>query len=227
MAEATKAKILALHGYSMNSGWLREWCAPLEQALADEAVFIYPQGPIESPEAEVRATTARFNMWMPESRIGPGLNWCWYRASEEKPPVYHGIDATLAWLAQLFEREGPISGVFGWSQGAVMTALLAALMAREATPRFSFDWAVLCGGFLPGDPRFCGLFEPPLQLPALHVLGMRESDFMKRQGERLVQAFANSDRLDTPVGHLLPVKYPESMAQIAAWMGRQLELRRP
>lgn len=217
-----KKKILCLHGYSMSSDWLREWCVPLQQALADEAEFLYPQGPIECPEAEVRATTARFNMAMPESRIGPGLNWCWYRASDERPPVYHGIEATLDWLAGLFRREGPINGILGWSQGAVMTALLAALMQREQPSRFQFDWAVLCGGFLPGDARYRGYFDQPLSLPTLHVLGRREPEFMKTQGERMLHAFAGSERLDTPVGHIMPVKYPDLMAQIAAWMRQQL-----
>ncbi len=217
-----KAKIVCLHGYSMNSDWLRQWCQPLEQTLAQEAVFLYPQGPIACPEAEVRATTALFNASIPESRIGPGLNWCWYRAGEQRPPVYHGIDETLVWLAELFEREGPISGVFGWSQGAVMTALLAALMEREPDSPFQFDWAVLGGGFLPGDRRYRGYFAPPLPLPTLHVLGEKESDFMQQQGGRLRAAFANSDRLNTPVGHILPIKYPALMAQIAAWMQQRL-----
>jgi predicted esterase len=217
-----KAKVLCLHGYAMNSAWLREWCGLLEQSLANEAVFLYPQGPIECTEEEVRATTARFNMPIPESRIGPGLNWCWYRATEDKPSIYLGIDETLAGLAELFEREGPIAGVLGWSQGAVMTAILAALMLRESGSPFRFDWAVLCGGFLPGDQRYRSYFEPPLSLPTLHVLGMKESDFMKQQGERLLNAFADSERLDTPMGHIMPVKHPRSMEAMAEWMRRRL-----
>ena len=221
-----KAKVLCLHGYSMNSRWLREWCTPLEQMLADEAIFLYPQGPIECPEEEVRATTARFNMPMPESRIGAGLNWCWYRASEDKPPIYHGIDETLAALAALFEREGPIAGVLGWSQGAVMAAILAALMEHDSASPFHSDWAVLCGGFLPGDLRYRRYFDAPLSLPTLHVLGAKESDFMKQQGTRLLNSFAASERLDTPVGHIMPVKHRQSMEFIAAWMRRRLLLQR-
>ena len=217
-----KRKVVCLHGYSMNSNWLREWCAPLEKTLSDEAIFLYPQGPIECPEDEVRATTARFNMPLPESRIGKELNWCWYRASEDRPPIYQDIDETLQQLADLFEREGPISGVFGWSQGAVITAILVALMEREPNSPFHFDWAVMCGGFLPGDTFFRRYFDPPLQTPSLHVVGARESEFMKEQGMKLQMAFANSERVDTPVGHTLPVRYPDSMAQIAGWMLRHL-----
>jgi len=161
--------------------------------------------------------TARFNALLPEDRIGAGKNWCWYRADEQKPPIYHQIEIALGFISNYFMQHGPIDGVIGWSQGAVMTAILSALKDNSDYP-FNFNWAILCGGFLPGDVRYRPLFEPPLKLSTLHVTGTKESDFMKQQATKMAAAFINAERLDTPCGHIMPVKYPEYMDKITGWV---------
>jgi hypothetical protein len=212
--------ILCLHGYAMNPAWLREWLLPIERALAGRATLVYPCAPIVAPPEEVRAMAQRFNALMPESRIVAGQNWCWYRASDDKPPLYLGLDETLSWLARYCQEQGGIDGVIGWSQGAVVASIMAAKMRHER--QFDFRWAVICGGFLPGDRKIKALFEPPLPVPSLHVMGVKESEFMRERGALLRQAFAQSEWLDTPVGHVLPHKLPDYMAQIAQWIAQHL-----
>ena len=214
-------KIICLHGYSMNSEWLQSWLDLLQQRLGSHYQLLYPQGPIECPTEEVRAMTARFNMMLPEERIGKGKNWCWYRADEQRPPIYHQIETALDYLADYFSQHGPINGVIGWSQGAVMTAILSALKQHETEPRFEFNWAMLCGGFLPGDNRYRPMFDPPLRLPTLHVTGKKESDFMKKQAAKMKAAFIDAEQLDTPCGHIMPVKYPDQMDRLANWIIKQ------
>jgi len=218
----TAKKVLCLHGYGMCSDWLREWLTPVEQQLDGRVRFIYPQGPIECPAAEVLVMAERFKAGMPARRIGPGMNWCWYRASDEKPPQYVGMEMAFDYLADVFAQEGDIEGVIGWSQGAVMAALLAGDMLRNPDSKFRFNWVMPCGGFVPGDRRYRTWFDEPLNLPSLHVIGERESEFMLKQGSKLVSAFKNSERLDTPAGHVLPIKYPDYMARIADWIAARL-----
>ncbi len=214
----TVKKVICLHGYAMDSGWLQDWLKPIEQALAGRVEFIYPQASIELTVADVLSVTRSFQVLMPEERIGPGRNWCWYRATDEKPPRYIGLEATLDYLRDLFQEHGPISGVLGWSQGAVLTAILAGLMKRDPSSGFDFDWALMCGGFLPSEPDYRSLFDKPLEMPSLHVTGRKESEFMLQQGSQLFAAFKGAERLETPVGHVLPVKYPEYMLKIANWI---------
>jgi len=214
--------ILCLHGYAMNSDWLRQWLAPIEAALADRAELIYPQGPIACPEAEVRAMAKQYQVAVPETRIGSGQNWCWYRATNDKPPAYLQLQETLAYMDRYFSENGPIDGVLGWSQGAVMAAVMAALQESDAVYDFGFKWAVLCGGFLPGDPEVKCFFESQLELPSLHVLGKKESEFMQQRGKQLHAAFRQADLLETPVGHVMPVQHPGYMLQIADWMKARL-----
>ncbi len=211
-------KILCLHGYAMNRDWFRQWLAPIEQALAGKARLIYPQGPIEAPEEEVLAMLDMFQVSMPDGSIGAGKNWCWYRATTDKPPQYLFLDETLKMLMRLCETEGPFDAVLGWSQGAVMAAIMAGLQKQTPGYDFGLKWLVLCGGFLPGDEKIKNLFAEPLPYPSLHVVGKKEPEVMIRRGKKLHAAFAHADWLDTPVGHLMPVKHPDYMKRIADWM---------
>lgn len=211
-------KIVCLHGYSMNSEWLQSWLEPIQQQLGNDYQLLYPQGPIECPPEEVRAMTRRFGMPLPEERIGSGKNWCWYRADEQKPPTYHQIETTFDYLSDYFAKHGPINGIIGWSQGAVMTAILAGFKDEQHYP---FNWAILCGGFLPGDRRYRPLFDAPLNIPTLHVTGEKESDFMKEQAMKMRAAFSDAARLDTPCGHIMPVKSPSHMGKISNWIKAQ------
>ena len=215
-------KILCLHGYAMNSDWFAQWLAPIENALADGVEFIYPQGPIECPDTEVRAMATQFQVAMPESRIGPGLNWSWYRATNDKPPHYLGLDDSLGWIKQFCQTHGPIDGVLGWSQGAVMAAIMAAYQQNDPDYDFGFGWVVLCGGFLPGDAAVKAVFDPPISLPSLHVVGKKESEFMLQRALRLHAAFQAGEWLETPVGHVMPIAYPDYMMKIVGWIAAQL-----
>ncbi len=217
-----KKKVLCLHGYAMTKDWLAEWLAPLEVALSDRVSFIYLQGPIECPEDEVRAMVAQFQVAMPASRIGPGLNWCWYRATNNKPPDYLGLGDTLSAIRQYCQRHGPIDGVLGWSQGAVLTAIMAAYQQNVPDYDFGFDWAVMCGGFLPGDPAIKSLFDSPLAIPSLHVVGKKESEFMLQRASRLHAAFQGGEWLETPAGHVMPINYPDYMMKIADWITKRV-----
>jgi len=211
-------KIICLHGYAMNRAWIAAWLNLIQQRLGDHYQLLYPQGPITCPADEVRAMTARFNALLPEERIGKGKNWCWYRADEQQPPHYQQIETALAYLSDYFVQHGPVDGLIGWSQGAVMTAILSALKQTEAGNHFDFNWAILCGGFLPGDRRYRPLFDQPLKLPTLHVSGTQESDFMKKQADKMAAAFNSAERLNTPCGHMMPVKHPAYLDKIADWI---------
>lgn len=216
-------KILALHGYAMNRDGLRAWLAPLEAALQDRAEFVYPQAAIEVPAAEVRAMLDRYQMSLPETKIGAGQNWCWYRATDEKPPRYSGLAESLDQLQRFCDSRGPFDGVLGWSQGAAMAAMLAAAQQNGGGYDFGLRWLVLCGGFMPGAALVKPWFETPLAFPSLHVVGKKESEFMRRRAVQLRHAFVDSAWLETPLGHRMPVNLPQYMQRIAAWMALQLK----
>ena len=68
-------------------------------------------------------------------------------------------------------RTGPrIDGIFGFSQGAALTGLLAALRDSDpSTPQFEF--AIMVGGFTSTMPQHAELFRHKLTVPSVHVAG--------------------------------------------------------
>lgn len=222
MTKRMPKKVLCLHGYSMNREWFQSWWHSFEPRFNGRVEFIYPQAPIECPEAEVRDVWSRINMPLPARRLGRGKNWSWYRATAHTPPTYAGIDASLTLLAETFEKDGPIEGIIGWSQGAILATVLIGELLRHRQPRFQFNWAVLCAGALPADPRFQPDIAGPLTLPSLHVIGTKESVQMKHRCEALFNRFVGAERLDPPVGHVLPLHYPHYMDRIYDWINQQM-----
>ena len=213
-----RKKILCLHGYSMNGEWMQEWMEPLQELLGDAVELICPQGPVACPEDEVRKVWGGLGTSLPGRRIGEGKNWCWYRATDDVPPRYLYVDDALSCLTGLFEQHGPIDGVIGWSQGATLAALLVGEMLVEQESHFQFNWVVLGAGSIPADRRFEKYFGQQFDFPSLHIIGEKESLFMKQRSEALYKRFENGQCLNPPVGHVWPLKYPEVIENIANWI---------
>jgi len=217
-----KKKILCLHGYAMNPEWLREWLQPIEAMLSPRLEFVYPRGPIACPVDEVETMMNRFQVTVPESRLGHDQNWCWYRATDDKPPRYIGLDETLAGLHKLSLRHDGFDGVLGWSQGAVVAAIMAAQQCNQDAYDYGLMWAVICGGFLPGDKTIKSWFDNEIGIQSLHVVGKKESEFLSQRAVDLYSRFSNADWLETPVGHVMPIKHKSYMSEIEDWIERRL-----
>lgn len=208
-------RILCLHGYSMNQAWMQRWLGSLQAALGADYELVCPQGPVPCPEDEVRAVWARIAAPLPPDRVGPGLNWAWYRANDESPPSYQFIEQSEVYLQQLLLAQGPFDGVIAWSQGTVMVSLL--LMAQPQ----AFAWAILAGGALPADPRFAQQLPAYFDLPSLHLIGERESPFMQQRAEALAARFHQADVAYPPLGHSWPLRLPEFHDRALAWIQAQ------
>jgi serine hydrolase FSH1 len=90
---------------------------------------------------------------------------------------YEGWSEVRAWAVSFFERSGPIDGVFGFSQGAALAALLVGLRATGASSSaehpLHFSCALLVSGFTSNDPAHAPLYQSraSFALPSLHLIG--------------------------------------------------------
>ncbi|HEX3760094.1 MAG TPA: hypothetical protein VHW23_15365 [Kofleriaceae bacterium] len=184
-------RILALHGYHGRGELLRAQLAPLAGALAADAGFVCVDAPA--------LAAGDFGWWhaVPDEhdRSGQAVH-------------YRGWSATCAWLFALLRDDGPFDGVFGFSQGAAVAALLAALcvVERPASDPPALPFAILAGGFASRDARHATLLERAggIAVPSLHLIGRRDGVVAPRDSHALASRFAAPAVVEHDGGHVIP-----------------------
>jgi hypothetical protein len=167
-------RMLCLHGYHGSGAILRRQMAPLAAALPASVELVYVDAP---------------------SLSAGDFGW-WHEG-------FRGWERTRDWAVELL-RTGPrIDGIFGFSQGAALTGLLAALRDSDpSTPQFEF--AIMAGGFTSTMPQHAGLFRHKLKVPSVHVTGYADTIVPRRDSLLLADRFADPLVIEHPGGHVIP-----------------------
>jgi len=170
-------RILCLHGYHGTSAILRRQIEPLADALPPNVELVYADAP---------------------SLAKGGFGW-WHEG-------FSGWEGTRDWIVdQLRDASPRIDGIFGFSQGAALTGLLAALRESPvAPPGLDFEFAVMVGGFTSYEPQHTHLFGHKLTIPSVHVVGRSDAVVPKRDSLLLAERFANPLILEHDRGHIIP-----------------------
>ena len=167
-------RVLCLHGYRGSGAILRRQMAPLAAAVSPRVEFVYADAPSVS---------------------GGGFGW-WQEG-------FSGWERTRDWAAELL-RTGPrTDGIFGFSQGAALTGLLAALRESRPAP-VEFEFAIMVGGFTSFMPQHAGLFRHKLAVPSVHVTGRADRIVPTRDSLLLAGRFADPLVIEHPGGHVIP-----------------------
>src|SRR5580698_2716865 len=133
MTGAPRLRILCLHGYHGSAAILRNQMAGMVSAMPADIEFVYVDAP---------------------SLARGDFGW-WHEG-------FSGWERTREWAINLFESQLPFDGLFGFSQGAALTGLLAAVNESEyhgESGESWFDFAVMVGGFKSDSPQHADLFE--------------------------------------------------------------------
>jgi fermentation-respiration switch protein FrsA (DUF1100 family) len=167
-------RMLCLHGYHGTGAILRRQMAPLAAALPANVELVYVDAP---------------------SLSSGDFGW-WHDG-------FRGWERTRDWVVELL-RAGPrIDGIFGFSQGAALTGLLAALRDRDpATPQFEF--AIMAGGFTSTMPQHAELLRHKLTIPSVHVTGRADAIVPRRDSLLLADRFADPLVIEHSGGHVIP-----------------------
>jgi hypothetical protein len=170
-------RVLCLHGYHGRAKILRGQMAPLAAALPAVIEYVY----IDAPSL----ATGDFGWWH---------------------EGFRGWDRTLSWAIELFASQPRFDGLFGFSQGAALTGLLAAFdqSHRRATDHGWFDFAVMVGGFKIVAPNHGELFAEPLAVPSVHVMGRGDTIVPIGDSRQLAALFRQPLVLEHPGGHVIP-----------------------
>ncbi|HWZ90539.1 MAG TPA: alpha/beta hydrolase fold domain-containing protein, partial [Polyangiaceae bacterium] len=197
-----KFRILALHGYNGSASVLQSQMRAFAKAVASEAEFVCVDAP--------SLAQGSFGWWHARE-AGASRRGSTGSGVEPGAVRYEGWPATRDFITALCQRVGPFDGVFGFSQGAALAALLAALGAcpsdhsAEAPPRF--DFAIMVGGFASSDRDHAHLFETPsgIPVPSLHVIGRADGIVPAARARALAAKFQAPVILEHDGGHVVAV----------------------
>ena len=211
-----KPRILCLHGYRGSASVLRGQMSSLTQGLDHLAEFVYVDAP--------SLAQGDFGWWHAirdeaSPRTGdPGVNGA--------PARYQGWPRTRDWVVALFEKQAPFDGVFGFSQGAALTALLVGLRSPDGKPTeqqpLVFDFAMMTGGFLANDPALARLYEAraSYELPSAHIMGRSDFVVPGDYSRAVARRFKDPLALEHNGGHVI-ASTPEIREQVLAFLQQQ------
>jgi hypothetical protein len=170
-------RILCLHGYHGSAGILRGQMAALTSSLRN-VEFVH----LDAPSLAQRD----FGWWHTPSR---------------------GWDRTRDWAVDVFATQPRFDGVFGFSQGAAFTGLLAGMrQGHRADPAatIDFDFAVLVGGFKNDAPQHAPLYRHRFTLPSVHIIGSSDRVIPPHESQDLADQFEDPVVLRHAGGHIVP-----------------------
>jgi acetyl esterase/lipase len=193
-----KLRILCLHGYHGSAATLRAQMRAWTEGLEAFADFVH----VDAPSLAER-------------------DFGWWHAA---PPHYRGWARTRDWLVSLCAREksrgAAFDGVFGFSQGAAVAALLVGLCA--------LDFAIVVGGFMGSDAEHAAIYETMRAEgpPSLHIIGRSDGIVPPQASRALAACFRAPIVLEHQGGHVVaatPAVREGSRAFLAAMSRRKAE----
>jgi hypothetical protein len=184
----TKLRMLCLHGYHGNGEVLRGQMRGWAGALDDLAELVY----VDAPSLAL----GDFGWWHAKAdTAAPG---------DPSARRYRGWSRTRVWIARLVAERGPFDGVFGFSQGAALAALLvAASVGGPDAGRLPFRFGIMVGGFPSQDARHAPWLAGELAAPSLHVIGRADSIVAPQASRALAARFAAPVIAEHAGGHVI------------------------
>jgi pimeloyl-ACP methyl ester carboxylesterase len=211
--QVTARRVLCLHGFRGSGAALRRQMRTLVQGLEPAVEFVYVDAPA--------LAASGFAWWnaMPFDAALASTH------GDEHVKHYAGFGHTVRWLTDLFAKQPPFDGIFGFSQGAALAALLVGMRAPDgiATARapLVFGFAVCVSGFPSNDPRHAALYAATerFALPSLHLIGRIDGVVPAAASLTLATRFQNPDVVEHAGGHVIP-STPEVRAALAALLAK-------
>jgi predicted esterase len=166
-------RVLCLHGYHGSGAILRRQMAPLAAVVGSNTELVYVDAP----------------------SLATGDYGWWHEG-------FSGWERTRDWAVELL-NSARFDGIFGFSQGAALTGLLAGV--RENQPSLvPFEFAIMVGGFTSNMPQHAELFRHKLTVPSVHVAGRADGIVPRRDSLLLADRFADPLIIEHAGGHVIP-----------------------
>lgn len=173
----SKLRVLCLHGYHGSSEILRAQMRAWQRDLEPLADFVTFDAPSLS-----------------------GGDYGWWHAAASLPPRYRNWEGSRAALSDLLARER-FDGVFGFSQGAAVAALVPGLAAELGKP---LRFAILVGGFVATVADHAALYAALGEgVRSLHLVGRADTIVPPRRSLELAARFEAPVIVEHDGGHVI------------------------
>ncbi|KAI1852773.1 hypothetical protein JX265_003259 [Neoarthrinium moseri] len=127
-------RFLCLHGYATSAEVLEEQMQPIIAQLPSDWEYEFLNAEMEPSE-----------LMLPSLDQAPKPNYSWYNL-----PFFEDVDRAYRRITSFIELEGPFDGVWGFSQGGSMAALLLLNNhAETGGSSFPFKMGIFVSAFLP------------------------------------------------------------------------------
>ncbi|WOO80685.1 Esterase OVCA2 [Vanrija pseudolonga] len=216
-------RILALCGFTQNATIYSKQLGAVRKT-AKNAEFVFLEPPIVVQKADMPWNAGSLDQFASnatteeESQTPETTPRAWWLSSGDTADkkVFRGYNESIKYIHDFMVSNGPFDGIMGFSQGACMAAVVAALLEKPglhpdwtpspALPKLKFLIAV--GGFLPAavEPSFDNYFPLPATLPVLHVLGKNDVVVSAERSQSLIDGSLNSRVEQHDGGHFTPSK---------------------
>ncbi|KAH7907344.1 serine hydrolase FSH [Hygrophoropsis aurantiaca] len=215
---AATRKILMLHGYGQNATIFSRRLGALRKSMPKDIELVFLDGPVVLHPVDLvgsSSITSLEALGAAEAVTDPTMTpRAWWKSNADRT-VTHGMNDSLLLLRDTLSKDH-YDGVFGFSQGAAMAALLAALLetpqlhppflidGQPPHPRFQF--CVEVSGFKPSWPLSTEIFETSYSTPTLHILGKTDVIVVPERSQILVDLSSNKRVEEHDGGHFVPSK---------------------
>ncbi|KAG7450782.1 FSH1-domain-containing protein [Guyanagaster necrorhizus] len=218
MTTTTKS-ILVLHGYAQNAHILSKRLGALRKQCGKDVDMVFIDAPhvLQAEDLFGGASESNENVSEASTNEDPTLTpRGWFRAFADKTRAV-GLDDSLILIRDVL-KERTYDGVFGFSQGAAVAALLCALLENpESYPPFLIDgksphpplkFCVAVAGLRIMDPLADVLFNPAYSTPTLHIIGKNDVIVTANRTQELIDVSSNKRIEEHDGGHFVPSKTP-------------------
>lgn len=204
MQPTAKLRVLCLHGYQQNGAIFREKSGGFRSSLKKYFDFVFMTAPHSVELQQTNGAGGALADTVPVDFRG----WWYvpecYNTKEVKD--FEGFEESVQAVVDFAKNEGPFDGLLGFSQGATLAFLIAALRQKGVVD-IDFKFLILICGFPSRYPEHQELNKVALRnLPCLHVYGQTDKIISHELSAKLVHSF-DKDKvvvIEHPGGHMMP-----------------------
>ncbi|XP_010675437.1 uncharacterized protein LOC104891439 [Beta vulgaris subsp. vulgaris] len=189
--EIRKPRFLCLHGFRTSGEILKKQVNKWPESVRQKLDLVFLDAPFPSQgKSDV------------EGIFDPPY-YEWFQYNKEFT-TYTNFEESLEYIENCMIKYGPIDGLLGFSQGAILSAALPGLQAQglalTKVPKIKF-LVIVSGAKLKAE-SWQKAYDSPIECPSIHFLG--KEDFLRPHGEDLLKCVVDPFVIHHPRGHTIP-----------------------